>query len=184
MALGVLTLIFAGAAGYLFYDNIGLRGTVSSLGGQSSDVSDKVNNLSYQLQGLLASDTQLTAEVISLQKENNDLKTNLSFLLLPAGTIGGTPANETVSVSGPLKQKAEQFSLTTVYGVTVYVKNSTDPLVIAALKPLVASSTVVTLAGTHATGSQFLTVTSVNGNPLVAAKPATTSTTSTATTTP
>jgi hypothetical protein len=161
----VLIVVFAGLAGYLYFENSGLSAQVASLNGQSSGISAQITTLNAQVQALDASDTALTAQVASLMQENADLTTNLSFVAAPP-LSSGTPAAETISISGMLTAGKSVYALTTPYGVVAYVKNAADAKVIAALKPLANGTSTVILTGDHVPGSQYLTVTTVNGSPL------------------
>lgn len=165
----VVIVALGGLAGYLYFQNAGLATKVTALSGQSTDVTSQISGLNSQVQALNASNTALTAAAGSLTKENADLQTNLSFLAAPVSTGTSTPATTTVSVTGTLAQKRPSYILTTAYGVVVYVKNSADARVVAVLQPLVSSTAPagpVELTGTHVQGSQYLTVTAVNGTPL------------------
>jgi cell division protein FtsB len=160
----VVIVLLAGLSGYFFWQNMTLAGKVASLTAMSTNVTDSVTSLTNQVAALNASGTTLTAEVDSLTTQNNDLKANLSFAAIPP--IGaGTPTSETVSLSGSLTGTKTSFTLTTPYGVVAFVANAKTPTVAAALAPLLGStSTAVTLTGTHVPGSQYLTVTDVNGS--------------------
>lgn len=172
IALVVLMLIFAGGAGYLFYENSALSKQVTSLGGQSSGVTNQVAALDAQVK-------DLNASIKLLNEGNADLRTQLSFAALPVGASASSTA-ETVSVKGTVAQKGTAYILTTSFGVPVYVRNATDANLVAMLKPLIASASEVTLTGSHVPGSQYLTVESVNGASI---KPVATTPTSTASTT-
>ena len=175
IALIVVIAALAGLSGYLYYQNMAISGQASSVGAAGADVAAQVASLTDQVQALDASNTALTAQIASLNDENAVLKSNLSFVaLLKEGT-----STETSSISGQLTGGKLSYLLTTPYGITVYVQNAKDPNVIAALKPLVGTTTAVTLGGTHIPGSQYLTVVTVNGTPVSA--PATASSTSSST---
>ncbi len=160
----VIIVLLAGLSGYLYFQNSNLSAQVASLGGQSAGVTAQIASLSGQVQALDASNTALAASVASLTAQNLDLATNLSFAALPELVSGATTT--TVSISGHLTGGKSSFALTTTYGVVIYVSNAKDAKVIAALNPLLTSTSPVTLAGTHTAGSQYLSVTAVNGAPL------------------
>ncbi len=179
MIVGIVIIVALGAlAGYLYFQNNGLAAQVASLSAQSADVTSHVSSLNAQIQAFDVSNTALTAQVAMLTAENADLLTNLSFAAVPP-LSSGTPASETVSVSGTLTGGKASYALTTQYGVVIYVKNATDVNVAAALKPLLASTSTVSLTGTHVPGSQYITVTAVNGSSTASA-----STTASSSTTP
>ena len=158
----VLIILFAGLAGFLYWENSGLAAKVASLGGQSAGVTANLSSLNDQVQALTASNTALAAQEATLTAQNDDLLNNLSFIAVPLNA-SGTPASSTVSVNGTLTGGKSSYVLTTAYGVVVYVRNVKDASVTAALAPLVGSTSTVQLTGTHVAGSQYLTVTGVNG---------------------
>lgn len=156
----VLILALAALAGFLYWQNSGLTAKIATIGGTSTDVSSRVSALTAQVQAQGASSTALAAEVVSLTTANALLRTNLSFVAAPSGA---TTSSETVSISGKLSVAKAVYTLTTSYGVLVSVQNSKDAKVIAAFTALATSTDPVELTGTHVLGSQFITVTSVNG---------------------
>ena len=165
MIIGIVVIIvLGGLAGYLYFQNNNLASQVASLGSQSTGVTSQISSLSGQVQALTASNTALTAAAASLTGQNTDLLTNLSFVAVPAGTPSG--ASSTVSVSGTLTGGKSVYTLTTAYGVVIYVANAKDAKVSAALAPLLAGTSTVELTGTHVAGSQYITVTAVNGSSL------------------
>jgi cell division protein FtsB len=166
MIVGVVLILgFGGLAGFLYWQNSGLTTKIASLGTMSADVASQVAGLTAQVQALDASNTALAANVDSLSAENLILKANLSFSAIPPASAGA-PSSETVSISGVLTAGKTSYVLTTPYGVTVFVQNSKDAKVDAALKPLAGTAGTVTLTGTHVPGSQFITVSVVNGSAL------------------
>ncbi len=175
----ILILGFGGAAGYFYYENLGLSTQITKLGGESNNVNAQISSLTSQVDAMTASNTALTSQITSLTAENGLLLTNLSFAAVPP-LSSKTATSETVSIAGTLSSNKSSYELTTPYGVLVFVQNSKDAKVDAALKPLLTSTSSVTLGGTHVPGSQYLTVTDVNGASLAA--PAGTSTTATTTT--
>jgi hypothetical protein len=174
MIVGIVVILaLGGLAGYLYFQNNNLAAKVASLAGESAGVTTQIATLNGNITALNTSNTALAAQVNSLMAENANLLLNLSFVAVPtASTTGaGTPAAENVSVNGMLTKVKTSYVLTTQYGVAVYVKNSSDAAVAAALKPLVDSTSTVTLAGTHVPGSAYLTVTSVNGSAVQSQSP-------------
>jgi cell division protein FtsB len=159
----VVIVILAGLSGYFFWQNMALASKVTSLNSMSTSITDSVTSLTSQVAALNASSSALSAEVTSLTAENTDLKANLSFATVPP-LSAGAPTSETVSLTGALTGTKTSFTLTTQYGVIAFVANAKTAAVAAALSPLLTStSTQVTLTGTHVPGSQYLTVTAVNG---------------------
>jgi hypothetical protein len=160
--LAIVLIILLGAlSGYLFLKNSSLD---SQLQAQGSGTQSLAQSSASQIQALNASNTTLAAEVASATAANQDLTTNLSFFTPPVGMP--TPATSTqVSVSGVLSAGLGKntYIITTPYGVKVYVKNSTDKGVAAALQPLLG--TTVQLSGTYIPGTPNITVSGVNGTP-------------------
>ena len=183
----VLIVIIGAFAAYLFIQNNGLNSELQAAqtGTQNAGTAQSAATQA-ELQALDASDTALVAQVVSLGASAQALATNLSFLVVPAGSSAtSTP----VSVSGTLAAGLGKntYSIATPYGVKVSVKNSSDNYVAAALQPLLGSS--VQVSGTYIPGTPNITVTSVNGSPVspppaMATTTPTSTKTSTATTTP
>lgn len=171
IALGAIVVALAGLSGYFYWQNNDLASKIASLGGESAAVTSQIAGLEAQVRLLTASNTALVAQADTLAGENAEIKNNLSFMVAPqasgAGASTSTPASEeTVSITGVISQKKASYVLTTSYGVMVYVKNTTSTAVITALTPFVGSANAVELTGTHIPGSQYLTVTAVNGTSL------------------
>ena len=163
MIVGIVLLLgFAGSAAFFYFENNALAAKVAQLGSASADVTSRMTTLTGQVQTLQTSNTELTAQATALTADNAVLKTNLSFAVVPPNS-SSTPASETVSISGTLTSGKTSFTLTTQYGIVVFVKNAQDPKLVAVLVPLVTAKQPVMLTGTHVPGSQFLTVTAVNG---------------------
>ena len=160
----VVVIGLAALSGFLYFQNSALSAKVNGLGGQSTDVASQISNLTAQVQAFTASNANLTAQITSLTAENTDLQMNLSFVAVPPSNSSST-ASTTAQVNGVLRGGGSAlYVVTTSYGVKVYVKNSSDANVSAALAPLVG--TTVQLSGTHILGSANLTVLNVNGTAL------------------
>lgn len=166
MIVGIIIILAVGGlAGFLYLQNNTLTGRIASLGSESTDLASRISSLNTQVQAFDASNTALAAQVASLTTENAYLLANLSFVVaLPLSS--STAATGTVSMSGTLASGKSSYVLTTVYGVMVFVANMKDASVTAALKPLLGSTSTVMLTGTHVPGSQYITVTGVNGSTL------------------
>jgi hypothetical protein len=180
----VVIVGLAALSGFLYFQNSALSAKVNGLGGQSTDVASQIANLTAQVQAFTTSDANLNTQVSSLSTENADLQTNLSFVAIPISNPSSTASVATTTeaqVSGILHGGSASYTLTTSYGVKVYVKNSSDVKVSAALAPLVGTN--VQLSGTHLVGSANLTVTSVNGVSLLQNVAPTTTQSSSSTTT-
>jgi cell division protein FtsB len=171
----VLVVIFAGLAGYFYFQNMNLASQVSTVNAQSQSVSGQVSSLQAQVASLTTSNTGASTQVASLQSNVQILKTELSFFAVPAGT-NATTTNATIS--GMLSGGRPTFVLTTTDGVKVPIKNSADATVKAALQPLATSSQTVQLGGTYVIGSPIFTALTANGTSLYPpAAPTTTSST-------
>ena len=163
IVLIAVAVVFAGLAGFFYWQNTTLAGKVASLNAMSSDVTGKMAALNSQVAAFTASTTALTASVDTLTAQSNQLSLELSFYAVPPG---GSAANiGPVTLSGTISGGGKAaYALTTSYGTKVYVQNSKDAKVIAALGPVVGTS--IELAGTYIQGSQNITATAVNGTPL------------------
>ena len=168
----VIIVALVGLSVFLYMQNAGLNAKISTLTTSPSGGSPQTSDLQNQIQTLTASQGTLQGQVNDLTTANNDLKAQLSFFAAPSGTSAATSGTVTGLLAAPGGVKG-LYSVRTQYDAVVFVKNTSDPKVAAALKPLVNSS--ITLEGSYLPGSDSLTVLSVNGN-LVNA-PATASTT-------
>lgn len=174
MVLAVLVLLLAGFSGYLLFRN---NMTSSNTSGTAA-TSDQLTALQAQVQATDASNTALTAQVTSMTAQNQDILNNLALTapvpsLAPANGATSSP----ISLSGVLSLgvgKSALYTLTTSYGTKAYVKNSADALVKAALQSLIGTSAPVQISGTFVPGNPNITVTAVNGNPIVPPMAATT----------
>lgn len=179
----VVIVGLAALSGFLYFQNGALSAKVNGLGGQSADVASQISNLTAQVQSFTTSDANLNAQVASLTAENADMEANLSFVAVPVtdSSSVAVATTTTTQVSGVLRGGGSAlYVVTTSYGVKVYVKNSSDAKVSAALTPLIGDN--VQLSGTHLVGSANLTVTSVNGLSLTQNVPPATQGVSTTTT--
>jgi cytoskeletal protein RodZ len=157
----ILILVFVGLSGFLYWKNMGLAAQITTLNTTSEGVTASVASLTNQVAALNASDTALAAENAALTATNDDLMANLSFAAVPP-LSSSTPSIETVSLTGKLTGSKSSFTLTTQYGVVALVSNVKDANIVTALTPLIGN-TGVTLTGMHTPGSQYMTVTAVNG---------------------
>jgi hypothetical protein len=160
----VLIVVFAGVAGYLYMQNSSLAAQIGSANGQSQSVTSQISSLTAQVNALTASSTALATNMTALTAANQDLMTELSFYAVPLGSAAG--ATSKISVTGSLNVNASRnYFLVASYGGKIFIKNSADAKVIAALQPLVGTSTAQ-LSGTFIPGSDTMTVTGVNGTSL------------------
>lgn len=163
--LGALSLLFAAAAGIFYVQNSGLQTELNSVNQENVSLNAKLSSF--------ASDRNiLTDQIASLNQTVNDLSNQLSVFAVPSGT---STAEAPVDIKGALSGGGKSlYSVTTAKAIVVYVKNSKDIRVDGTLKPLVGNQ--VEISGTHMAGSNFVTVTSINGKPPVLIQPASTST--------
>lgn len=160
--LGVVIVVFGGIAVYLYVQNNSLSSEISSVKSQSTGVTSQVSSLTSQVAALTASDTALAASTAGLASANQELMTELSFY---AALPGAAPTTTALSVAGSLGVNASKnYFVVASYGGKVFVANSKDAKVAAALAPLVGKSTQ--LEGTIIPGSETMTVIAVNGNSL------------------
>lgn len=181
IVLVVIIVLLAGFSGYLLF-----KGNGSNAGATPAGVApgqDQLSALQAQLQALNASNTALSAEAASGTALSKDLENNLALVVaVPALAPANGATSSPISLSGVLSLgigKSALFTLTTSYGTKAYIKNSADPLVRAALQPLLTTGTVQ-VSGTFVPGLPNVTVLAVNGNPIAA--PATVTSTTTVTT--
>jgi hypothetical protein len=164
--LGLLMVIFGVVAVYLFFTNRGLAGQVASLTAQSGGITGQVAALQNQLN---ASTTALAAEVASTTAANQELALDLSFYAAPLGTTA--TSTSTAMLSGTVSVgSTKSYVITTADGAKVLVANSKDPKVMAAMQPLVGTTTVQ-FGGTYTPGVDSITLTAINGASLVTPPP-------------
>lgn len=159
IALGVVALLFAGTAVFLFFQNSGLKEKMAASSGVTDAANAKVAALNSQVGDLNKQIADLNSKLATLTGDNQKLIAELSFFVVPAGS----PSEEAAFT---LKGKVEVggkvlYVVTADDGLKVTVKNSKDEKVDAALKPLVGQTAEI--SGTHAAGSRDATVTAVNG---------------------
>jgi hypothetical protein len=158
----VVVVVLCCFTGYLFYKNNNLNNQLQAINGQNQGAAQ---GSASQLQMLNASNTALTTEVASITAENQDLMTNLSFLVLPTSS-SSTASSTSISISGTLSAGLGKntYIVTTPYGVKTYVKNSSASGVATTLQPLLG--TMIQISGTYTPGTPNITVTSINGSPI------------------
>jgi hypothetical protein len=186
-AVGLVAL--AALSVYFYTQNSALTAKVNALsaaGSGATAAASDLTALTAQVQTLTASNAGLTTQVSNLTSVVGDLKTQLSFFATPQLIGTSTPATLTGTVSGVISTSTGAkglFSVRAPNDIVIFVKNSSDPKVVAILKPLVGSTAVLT--GPYVIGSDAITVTNVNGNlvnPLVVVATSTTATTKVTTT--
>jgi hypothetical protein len=155
IVLVVIVVVAAGLAGFLFMQNNSLNSQLSALNGQSSGVNTQLSALQAQV---AASTTALTAQVSTLDAANQELQTELSFVVVPAGTASG--ATSTATMNGTVAAGKSGYVITATYGTKILVANSKTASVIAALTPLMpaAPATATSTAGKAATSTATSTV--------------------------
>jgi hypothetical protein len=160
--LGVLVIGIGAFAGYLFFKDNALSSQVATLTTQNSA---NASTLTALQQDLTASTTAWMAQIGTVNGQSKDLQTELSFYAVPAGVSPDVTSTATLngSVSGGGKIP---YLITATYGAKIYISNSKDLDVVAALQPLVASSTAGSFTGTYLPGADSITLTAVNGTAL------------------
>jgi hypothetical protein len=154
--LGLVVVILAVFAGFLYFQNGGLTTKLNSLTADSANVTSQLSALQQQVS---ASTTLLTVQVGELNAKNQDLQTELSFYAVPPGAAAG--ATSTAMLTGTLSGGDKvPYTITTSYGTKIYVANSKDPGIIAAFTPIGTST--AQFAGMFVLGSDSITITSVN----------------------
>lgn len=152
ITLGVLVLLFAALAGFFYIQNNGLQTKITSLTEENASLTVKLNSSATDKKGF-------TDQIVSLNQTAADLNNQLSIFAVPSGT---STAELSIDIKGTLGGGGKSlYSLTTNKAIVVYVKNSKDTRVDSTLKPLLGNQ--VEISGTHAAGSNSITVTSVNG---------------------
>lgn len=159
----VLIVIFAGLAGFFFFQNQSLSGKVSSLTAESAGITTQLSTLTAQVN---ASTTDFMHQIDVLNATNKELAQDLSFYAIPPSLSGGVTSTA-VEATGMLTGGGKvSYLLTTLHGARIVVTNSKDPRVVTALQPLVGSTSTVTIAGAYVPGAPVITVTAVNGTNL------------------
>ncbi len=159
--LGILFVVAGGLAGFLYYQNSSLTGQLSALNGQSAKVNLQLSTLQSQA---AASSSALTGEVGTLSGDIEELKNELAFYAVPLNE--STTATSTL-VTGTVALGARgSYIITGAYGAKITVENSKASSTIAALTPLVGTSTATQFTGTSVPGSGIITLTGVNGTSL------------------
>ncbi|MDO8664509.1 MAG: hypothetical protein Q7K44_03140 [Candidatus Liptonbacteria bacterium] len=158
ISLGVVSIILLGGNVYFFLQNGGLRSNFDSLNnGKASSES--------QIASLTTDKKNLTDEVGSLSKIITDLNSQISIFAVPADSSSTTVSFDVVGMLGGGGKSL--YSLTTSKNIVLFVKNSKDADVESVLKSLTGKQ--VGIGGTHQPESTQLTVTTVNGQPVLGA---------------
>lgn len=154
---------------------------------RSADLETKVaaaNQQSGASQASIASltnqKTDLTNQAASLNATITDLTNQLSLFAAPANASATQELSITIKGTLGGGGKSSYFLMTNK-DILVVVKNSSDPKVDAALKPLLGSQ--IEISGTHVPRSNSITVTAVNGTAPALPQPVSTSTPKAATST-
>lgn len=159
IVLAVVALGSAGTAAFFYLNNRSLSDKAAVLSQQNDAANSKIAGLNSQVSDLTTNNSNLNSEVASLTSANAELRTSLSFLFVPPSV--SSTVEVSVDVKGVLSVLRSQYVLVDAEGVKIYIINSKDSKVDAALKPLVGNS--VEVVGTYYPGSPNVTVTSVNG---------------------
>ena len=162
IVLGILVIAIGGLAGYLYFQNNALNAKIASANTTSGSATQQLAALQ---QAASASTTALTAGNNTLTAQNKELITELSFYVPATNTTLGVTS--TVSLSGILSGGGKSpYIIKATYGAKVYISNSKDANVIAALAPFATSTAAINFDGTYVPGADSMTVTAVNGTAL------------------
>ncbi len=159
----VVALASVAGAVVLYMNNKKLSAHVDTLTAETAAAGSTASGLSTQLADLTTSKQEANDQVVSLTKEKNQLRAELSFFITPPLLPGATSSPVIAfSLTGTVALDDKlQYSLTTSEGLKLTVKNSKDPKVDSALKPLIGMSAEI--SGTHAPLFKDVTVSAVNG---------------------
>lgn len=162
ISMGAVIVLLAAALVFVY---LNLNSQLEAAQGGSPINPDQLSSLQGQVTQLTTERDQFASQAQSLNEDNQALLAELGFFVPPASATSTAPVS--AMVNGMLSGNASTtFVLTTAHNLKVIVLNSKDAKVAAALAPLVAGTSTVTLAGTHPAGSLNFTVTAVNGSPL------------------
>lgn len=153
--LGLLALVGLGVGGFFYLKNSKLESSASLLNSEKESLNNEISRLSKEK-------SDLEKQIGSLLESNRALEEQLSIFAIPPDA--SSSEEMPLTVKGTLKLAKDQFTLTTDKSIVVYVKNSKDAKVKAALEPFVG--TIVELSGVHLVGSPNLVVSAVNGKPI------------------
>ena len=129
--------------------------------GAADAAKSQVVDLNAKMDDLQKVNDALTKTNDDLMSANSELTDDLSFFVVPADSSASSGLS--VVFGGVLAGGGKnEYSVTATSGLKVFVKNSADANVDAALSPLVGQA--VQISGTHALGSREITITAVNGN--------------------
>ncbi len=129
---------------------------------ESSASASEIASLTVRVNELDKMKQDLTKQSEDLVAVIKDLKTEVSFIVVPPRTTESATVSEmSFTIKGVLEQNRGRYVLNTENGVKISIVNSADSKVEALLKPLVGN--VVEISGTHAAGSSDAKVSAVNG---------------------
>ncbi len=158
LIMGAVTALSLGAAGFFWWN-----GNTSS-SAQTNTLMSENTGLTQQVAALTGKANDLTTKANTLEADNKTLSAEVAIFKTAGITVSG---DVPVTVSGILSGGGKtQYAVTTPHGIMAYVKNWKDAKVDAALAPFVGKE--VEIGGTHIPGYRDITVTSVNGQPIVA----------------
>lgn len=163
--LGALSLLFVAVAGIFYMQNNSLQTKLDSVNQENESLNTKLNSLTSDKNGL-------TGQITSLNQIVNDLSNQLSIFAWPSNV--SQTQELPITIKGILGGGGRAlYWLTTNKDILVTVKNSKNPNVDGALKPLLGNQ--VEVSGTHLVKSDSITVTAVNGTPLASLQSTSTS---------
>ena len=177
--IGLIAIAAIGAAVFFYMRNANIE-TKLAAANQGSSASQTL------VASLTSDKANLTDQIASLSQTIDDLQNQLVIFALPQA--GSSSTKEiAIKIKGTLRGGGKlSYDIVTDKNIVVSIKNSKDSNVDATLKPLFGN--IIEVTGTHSDadyGRSLITVTAVNGAPLVSPQPspASTSTPKTATST-
>lgn len=155
IALGVVCLGAIAGAVWLYMENSGLRTEVEVLEAAGMGLGVEVSGLNSRI-------TSLESETQFLRREKEALEMEFSILAAPPGAVPVEFSGLRGTLGGG---GAKPYSILIRRGAEVLIKNSKEKAAADALKPLIGTETE--LSGTYIPGSKEVTVSVVNGLPIV-----------------
>lgn len=157
IVLGIAAAVFAIAAVFLYAQNGSLKAQIRA---GNDQINSRVGDLESKLAGATKDRDSLNSQIASISKNNQDLSDTLNFFVVPNGKTSADEAD--FSLTGLLGGSGKSgYTVVASSGIKVFVKNSKDAKVDAALKNLTGNS--VQISGKHAYGTRDVTVSAVNG---------------------
>lgn len=166
LVMGALIIVLGGTLAYIY---LSLNGKLSLAAGESATNANQASTLRSQAQKLAEEKNELAGRVQTLSGEREALMEEVMFFAVSATA---TSSEAAAAIRGTITAANGVYTLTTPHNIRITVKNSKDVRVDGGLKPLIGST--ATLTGTRRPGLAEITVTGINGDPVVAVATSTT----------